>query len=216
MSPRCAGRRRRHAGPARSPGRSRTGPPPRPAGRRTDRLRRRGPRPWLRRTARPIGGLPRAMPLRRPCGPARRHRAKSGRPAHRRRPAPPPGGAGPSAHHEAGADIGQASRRPPTRRHRDHRLGRIRPSHNLELGGARPQDPECTCAGHGRAGDRALVDVLHAVGTVASEAHRAPAVHRHAHRVGTPGPRCPLGPPPPPRPSPARPGVPTARQCGRP
>ena len=36
-------------------------------------------------------------------------------------------------------------------------------------------------AGDGRAGDRALVDVLHTVGTVASEAHRAPAVHRHAH-----------------------------------
>ena len=55
------------------------------------------------------------------------------------------------------------------------------PGHDLQLGGAGPQDLEGAGGGDGRAGDGAFVDVLHAVGAVAPEPHGAPAVHGDAH-----------------------------------
>ena len=89
------------------------------------------------------------------------------------------------ADHDADAEaeprIGQARGGAAPRRDRDHRLRRIGPRHDLELGGARPQDGEGARRRHGRAGDGALLDVLDPVGAVAPEPHGAPAVHRDPH-----------------------------------
>ncbi len=83
--------------------------------------------------------------------------------------------------HQSGAEVGQAGRRLPARRHRDHRLARLGPRHHLELGGAGPQDRQGAGGGDARAGDGALGDVLEPMGAVAPETHGAAAVHRDAH-----------------------------------
>ena len=99
------------------------GPTGRPGGRRRGRHRRRGPPPPPPGSRRRSRGPPSAAQQRHPRAPARRPGARCGRCARRRWRARPRAGGGPFPHDEAGADVGEAGRRPAPSRHGDDRIG---------------------------------------------------------------------------------------------